>query len=182
MLDDQEEIKPKRKRVKYTHNIRHFSAYAHYRIRRKYKEILRNDCAKIINTYFQLAQEDLSLGNKVNFLNKLGNLYLTKEKREVVYNKETGQLYNMLPVNIYDSLKLWRQKPELRGKTFVRYTNEHSNGYVYNLTYELSKAKYKNKNIYRFQFHRKLKEKLRDNIFDKKVDAFLLVKYNNKTE
>lgn len=177
-LEEQSQIKTKRKRIKYRYNIRYMSAYAHYRIVKKFPEIKRNDCAKIINTYFEMAQDDLSSGNKISLMNKLGGLYLTKELREVEYDAENDKVINNLPVNIPQTLKLWKQRPELRNKTFVRFTNDHSGGFSFKLHFESSKAVFKNKRIYKFQFARPLKEKLVKNIFDKKVDAYLIPKKN----
>lgn len=179
MIDQEEEEitktnNVKRKRIKYRYNIRYFSAYAHYRIVKKFPSITRNDCAKIIKTYFELAEEDLATGQKISLVNKLGGLYLTKELREVKYDEETGKVINNLPVNIPETLKLWKAKPELKRKIFVRFVNEHSNGFVFNLHFETSKAIFRNKKIYNFQFSRPLKEKLNKNILDKKVDAYLI--------
>lgn len=166
--------KQKRNRIKYRYNVRYFSAYSHYRIVKKFPEITRNDCAKIIKEYFKLAEEDLACGQKISLVNKLGGLYLTKQLREVKYDEETGKVVNNLPVNIPETLKLWKSKPELKRKVFVRFVNDHSNGFVFNLHFETSKAIFKNKKIYAFQFSRPLKEKLNKNILDKKVDAYLI--------
>lgn len=174
-MSEEISIKPtKRKRIKYTYANKYYSAYAHYRIKKKFPEITRNQCAQAISLYFQYAADDLSTGTKISFLNKLGAIYLSKQKREVTYNPETNKIINYLPVNIYESLKLWKARPDLYNKTFVRYTNDHSDGFVYRFHYEHSKAIYKNKNIYDFKINRTLKHRLRDNIYDKKVDAYLI--------
>ena len=111
--------------------------------------------------------------------NKLGSLYLTKELRGVVYDEVNDKIINNLPVNINETLKLWKKKPLLKNKTFVRFTNEHSDNYTFRLHYQNSKAIYKNKNIYNFQFSKPLKYELGQNIFKKKVDAYLIVKNKN---
>jgi len=170
--EDKEYVK--RKRIVSRYSIRYFASYSWRRIKKVYPQYTREDISRCITTYLELAQEDLALGTKIHFLNKLGSLYLQKDKREVTYNIETGKILNTLPVNIYDSLKLWKQKPELRNKTFVRFTNDHSNGYLFRFRYETSKAMFKNKKVYSFKFSRTLKGKLVKNIRDKKVDAFII--------
>lgn len=172
--EEQEYIK--RKRIKSRYSIRWFSAYAHYRIRKKYPQYTREDIHRAIVMYYDLAQEDLAKGHKITFLNKMGGLYLTKEQRGVTYDPETNKITNTLPRNIPATLELWREKPELKNKTYVRFTNEHSDGYVFRLHFQTSKAIFKNKLVYSFKFNRTLKKKLVKNIRDKKVDAYLIPK------
>ena len=174
ITNEEETNTEQRKRISARYSIRYFSAYSHYRIRKKYPQYTREDVHRAIVMYFDLAQEDLSKGDKIHLVNKLGSLYLTKEQRSVTYNEETGKVLNTLPINIPDTLKLWKSKPELRNKTFVRYTNDHSDGFLFRLKYQLSRAIFKNKKIYCMQFNRTLKAKLVKNIKDKKVDAYLI--------
>lgn len=184
MQDEQpsKKIKVRKKRIKGNYTSKYFSPYAYHRVKKQFPGYTINQIHQALTLYFQLAGEDLALGNKVNFLNKLGALYITKEKREVTYDIETGKITNDMPINIGETVKLWAQKPELKQKTFIRYTNEHSNGFLFNLHYQISKAVYKNKNIYTFQFNRGLKERLSENIFDKKVDAYLVTKNEIKKQ
>jgi hypothetical protein len=172
--EEQEYIK--RKRIKARYSIRYFSAYAHYRTRRKWPQYTREDIHRAIVMYYNLAQEDLAKGHKITFLNKMGGLYLTKEERGVTYDPETDRIINTLPINIYASIEMWKEKPELKNKTFVRYTNEHSDGFLFKLHFQTSKAIFKNKLVYSFKFNRTLKKKLVKNIRDKKVDAYLIPK------
>lgn len=180
---DQEPKETKRKRIKGDYSIRYFSSYAYNRIRKLYPEYTQTDIHRAIMMYYELAQEDLSVGDKIHLSNKLGSLYLTKEERGIVYNPETGTLTNKLPINILETRKLWKQKPELTNKVFVRFTNEHSNNFLFKLRYELNRAMYKNKRVYNFVFNRTLKKKLVENIKQKKVDAYLIPqKYEYKNE
>lgn len=174
--NNQEEVNTKRKRIKARYSIRYMAAYAHYRIRKKYPQYTREDIHRAIVMYYDLAQEDLAKGQKITLLNKLGGLYLTKEERGVTFDPETNIITNTLPYNIPASLKLWKEKPELRKKIYVRFTNEHSNGYVFKLHFQTNKAIFKNKLVYSFKFNRTLKKKLVENIKNKKVDAYLIPK------
>lgn len=168
----------KRPRIKARYGIRWYAAYAHYRIRKLYPQYTREDIHKCLMVYFALAQEDLAKGERIYLNNKLGSLYLAKEKKSVTYNAETGEIINTLPVNIPETLKLWKQKPELRGKRFVRFTNDHSNNFVFKLIFNVRRANYKNKSLYNFKFNKTLKKKLAENIRNKIVDAYIVPERN----
>lgn len=178
MIEEEEDqtTLTKRPRIKYKYNIRYFAAYAHYRTKKLYPDYSRNDIHKALTLYFELAGKDLEKGTKINLLNKLGNIYLSKEKREVTMDTETGKIKNTLPINIPETLKMWRENPELRQKRYVRFTNDHSDGYMFRFRYETSRAIYRNKNIYEMQINRTLKKNMIQNIHDKKVDAFIINK------
>ena len=162
----------KRPRLKSDYNSNHYTPYFVRRVLKKYKNTDEKKLRQAVKMYFDLCRDDLAMGYKVNLQNKLGNLYLNKEKKEVFLDSN-GKIINKLPVNIRDTSELWKTNPELKGKVFVRYINDHSDNCVFSLHYEVSKAVFKNKNIYTFVFNRGLKKELSSNIMDKKVDAFL---------
>lgn len=180
MQEEETKDDNKRKRIKARYTTKYYSSYAFNRIKKKYPQVKMNDVHRALTMYFELAQEDLATGQKISFLNKLGGLYLSKERRGVEYNEETGKITNKLPINIPETQKLWKLKPELKNKTFVRFTNDHSDNYLFKLHFEASKAIFKNKQVYKFQFHRLLKRKLVDNIHDKKVDAYIINKRSDE--
>lgn len=169
----QEPERKKRKRIKSKYRMEHLISYVSWRIKKKYPGVEYKDIRLVIRLYFDYCGEELALGNKIYLNKKLGNLYLEKQKREIKYNPETDTIENNLPVNIPETLKLWREYPELRKKKFVRFTNDHSNGYTFRLKFEVSKANFKNKQVYDFKFSETIKKKLSSNIIEKKVDAFL---------
>lgn len=168
----------KRPRIKARYGIRWYAAYAHYRIKKIYPQYTREHIHNILMLYFKLAQEDLAKGERIYLNNKLGSLYLVKDQKSVIFNEETGEIINTLPVNIPETLKMWRQKPELRGKRFVRFTNDHSNNFVFKLVFNVRRANFRNKNLYNFKFNRTLKKKLADNIRNKVVDAYIVPERN----
>lgn len=180
MQEQKEEQKSRKPRITARYNLRYFSAYCWNRTKKKYPQYTQTDISRAIMMYYELAREDLAKGMKINMSNKLGNLYLSKEKRGVTFNPETGIIRNTLPINIGETSKLWRDKPELKNKTFIRYTNDHSDNFYFSLHYQLSKAIYKNKNVYDFKFNRGLKKKLVTNIHDKQVDAYLIPNYKDE--
>jgi len=158
-------------RVKADYKSKNYIGYVQRRCDLDYNKI-----AAIIKLYHQLAREDLALGEAIFLKQELGTLRPEKELRELDI-KEDGTIINNLPINKAETFKLWRKKPELKGKTFIRYTNQHSDGYYYTLNWIRSHAKFKNKLIYNFQFNRKLKSMLSQNIIDKKTDAYAKRKF-----
>lgn len=159
------------KRTKSNYNTKYYVDYIWKRLNKKYG-LTYPEVSAIVKRYHQLAREDLAMGEPVYLQNRLGNLRLTKEKREVRLDKE-GKIINNLPINRYETFKLWREKPELKQKTYVRFVNKHSDGFVFKFSYQRSKANFKFKNVYNFKFNSTLKKMLHKNIMEKKVEAYI---------
>lgn len=163
----------RKSRIKANYIMDHILSYVYVRIKKAHPQISQIDVRTILKRYYELCLEDLALGNTIYLGNRLGNLYVEKEKREIIYNPDTNEIKNKLPINLPETLKMWREHPELKNKRYVRFTNEHSNGYVFRLKYEVSKANFKNKQYYDFKFSKPVKSKLNENILNKKTEAFL---------
>lgn len=163
----------KRPRIKADYLMDHFVSYIYTRTKKTDPEITQIDIRTILKRYFELAVEDLALGNTIYLGSRLGNLYVIKQKREIKFNPDTNEIENKLPINFPETFKLWRDYPELKNKRYIRFTNEHSDGYMFRLKYETSKAMYKNKQFYDFKYSKPVKDKLNENILNKKTDAFL---------
>lgn len=159
-------------RIKSDYNTKYFVDYIFKRLNPKHG-LSYPQISKIIKMYHEMAREDFAKGESFHFKEKLGNLQLYKEKREV-YIDEDGKLVNELPINWRETYKLWKEKPELKEKkVYVRYTNEHSDGFMFTAVYQISKATFKFKNVYTFQFNATLKKMLNHNIHEGEVDAFI---------
>ena len=165
------EIKEQRDRIKSDYNSKYYVDYIFTRLSKKYG-LTYPQVSKIISMYHELAREDYTKGEPIFFKKYMGNLQLYKEKR-AIYLDSKGEVVNDLPINYRATWKLWKEKPELKNKTFIRYVNKHSDGYMFRTSYQLSKARYKNKNFYTFQFNSSLKKMLHENILENKVDAFI---------
>lgn len=166
-----QEDKESRKRLKADYTSKYYIDYIYKRLNKKYG-LSYPDISKIISGYHELAREDLSSGEPIYLKKQLGNLQLYKERREVSINKD-GEIVNNLPINLPETFKLWKQKPELKHKKYIRFLNKHSDGFYFSFSYQLSKANYPNKFIYNFHFNATLKKMLYKNILDKKVDAYI---------
>jgi hypothetical protein len=158
-------------RLKSDYNTKYYVDYIFRRFNKSHG-LTYPQISKIISLYHELAREDFTKGEPVFLKEKLGNLQLYKEKREIYVN-EKGEIVNELPINLRETFKLWKEKPELKNKTYIRYTNKHSDGFMFTTSYQISKANYKYKNVYKFQFNSTLKKMLRDNIMKGEVDAFI---------
>lgn len=163
--------KLKRKRIKADFKNEQYVSHVYLKIKKIYPEITKKEIVKIFARYFELTQEDLSFGNTVSLGKTLGDLYVVKVKRKVYIN-EKGELVNNLPIDQNATNILWRQKPELKGKTFVRHLNNHSGGFLFKLKHYLFNSNIKNKSVYCFKFSRALTEKLSTNIKNKEVEAY----------
>jgi len=163
--------KVKRSRIKADYNNEQYISHIFWKIKKIYPEIDKKTITKIVSRYFELTQDDLSHGNTISLGKELGDLYLVKVKRKV-YMNDNGELVNNLPVDQNATNNLWKLKPELRGKTFVRHINTHSSGYLFKLKHYLFRTSLKNKSLYSFKFSRTLKSKLSRNIINKEVNAY----------
>jgi len=170
-------LKDKRKRIKSDVNNSKYVYHVYSRIKKIYPDITQAMVVKIINRYFELTQEDLALGNTVSLGGIIGDLYVVKTKRKVYINEE-GDLVNDLPIDQSKTMKLWREQPNLKGKTFVRHTNSHSDGYLFKLKYDKFKFALKNKSVYSFKFSKTLRHKLSENIINKEVQAYEIRRKN----
>ena len=104
---------------------------------------------------------------------RLGRMELRKSKPEVKID-EDGSVINSLPVNWKVTRELWKENPKAKLDNIrIRFTNEHTDGYTFKVSYLRSKAIFKNKSIYKIRFNRDLKRNLSKSIFDGKIDAFI---------
>jgi len=161
----------KRKRIKSDLNNYQYVYHVYSRIKKIYPDITQAMVVKIINRYFTMAQNDLSFGNTVGLGTVLGDLYVVKTKKKVYIN-EAGDLINNLPIDQAATMTLWREQPSLKGKTFIRHINTHSDGFLFKLKYDKFRFKLINKSVYSFKFSKKLKGILSENIINKEVQAY----------
>jgi hypothetical protein len=168
---DKDDKQIKASRINCDYNNAQYISHIFWKLKKLYPDADKKMIVKIVSRYFELTQDDLSHGNTVSLGGLLGDLYLIKIKRKVYIN-DNGELVNNLPVDQGATNALWKQKPELRGKTFVRHINQHSSGYLFKLKHHSFKVALANKSIYSFKFSRTLKGKLSKNILNKEVNAY----------
>lgn len=132
--------------------------------------------SSIIQDYHSLIKEEI-INNQFDFTlpYDLGMLGLRKFKPKVGID-EKGNLINKLPVNPRATRELWDKDPEAKlKKVLVRYTNKHSNGYVFTIHYfKKYKARFRNKTLYSFETVRDFKQQLKEKASLGIIDAYLL--------
>lgn len=123
---------------------------------------------KIIRTVNNKLKEQLLLGNDINLPERMGALELRKVNRGVSYSN--GKLKNSYPINWDKTLKLWYEDEEaFNTKMLVREESKE----VYLVYYNKYNANYNNKSFYQFNTNRDLKIKLKEQIKNNKIDAYL---------
>ncbi len=132
--------------------------------------------AKIIGDFNKLLCQALIENNfyDFTFAGFLGVIGIRKYKPKIDI-LENGEVKNRLPINYKETNKLWEKNPEAKAKrVYVRYTNKHTNGYVFDIKWFQSKAKFKNKWAYTMIFKRDFKRALSKRAQLGLLDASLL--------
>jgi len=145
-----------------------------------YKETTKNPISKqlytaIVKEFLNDIRDEISTnGYTFKLPQRLGKIELRKSKRTIKFDKE-GNLINNLSINWKETNKLWKENLEAKiKKTKVRYTNEHTDGYVYKLVYLKYIANFKNKSLYTMSLNREMRRATAQPIINHKIDAFLL--------
>lgn len=130
----------------------------------------------VINDYHEMLRDEI-INNQFDFNIPfdLGMIGIRKFKPKVGLD-EKGNLINRLPVNPRATRLLWDKDPEAKAKkVLVRYTNKHTNGYVFTIHYfKKYKARFKNKTLYSFETVRDFKQQLKKQASLGIIDAYLL--------
>lgn len=171
MIEQEEETKVRRgNKGKADYTLKHLLSYVFWRL--KDRGFTYKDINRIVKVYHDMAFEDVSMGRPFSLPHGLGDIKTSKFERELYFD-DNGDLINNLPINKRATYNLWAENPEFINKKYIRYMNEHSNGYLFSLRF---KIKSQNSNLYRnytFRKNRILTETFSDNIINKKVDATL---------
>lgn len=137
-------------------------------------EVLRKDYGSIIKEFNSHLRDGLSdKGADIVMPSRLGRVELRKIKTSVTIGPD-GEIVNNLPTNWKATRELWKDNPVAKENNVkIRFTNEHTDGYTFKISYLKSGANYKNKTMYKLRFNRLLKRNLSKSIFEGKIDAFI---------
>lgn len=149
---------------------KHLLSYVFYKLRPK--NFAYRDISNIIGEYQKLLADDISNGQPVKLANGLGSFQLSKIKRGVSVN-DNGEVINNMPIDMIRTFEFWKEHPEFKGKKYIRFVNDHTNGYLFCLNFRLKSATFKLKSFYTFRKSRVLTKALSDNIKNGKVDAII---------
>ena len=136
---------------------------------KKSKSLSEKDFRRVVRYINSILQESLASGEDINLPCKMGRLELRKFKTSVSF--KDGKMITNLPIDWDETLNLWYEDREsFKEKRKVRMEVPE----VFRVYYKKSTANYNNKSFFTFKVNRDLKRKLKTNIINKKVDAFLV--------
>lgn len=156
-----------KKKHKITASLGMREAFRYYT--KKSKVLDEKDFRRVIRYINSILQESLALGEDINLPCRMGKLELRKFKTSVSFRD--NKMITNLPIDWDETLNLWYEDVEsFKNKRKVRMEVPE----VFRVYYKKSTANYNNKSFFTFKVNRDLKQKLKTNIVNKKVDAFLV--------
>lgn len=170
MIDDFKVLVKKansKKEHKITSSLGMREAFRYYT--KKSKNLDEKTFRKVIRCINSILQESLASGEEIALPCRMGRLELRKFKTFVSF--KDGKMITNLPIDWDETLNLWYEdNVSYLKKVKVRMEIPE----VFRVYYKKSKSNYNNKSFFTFKAGRDLKQKLKTNIINKKVDAFLV--------
>lgn len=124
----------------------------------------------IIRGVNDLLADNLSNGIEVVLPYRMGKLELRK-KNAVIKADEKGQIKTNLPIDWDRTLKLWcEDKESMENKTLIRQEEKE----LFKVFYNRLKCNYNNCSFYEFNVNRSIKKKLKQNIKNGMIDAYIM--------
>lgn len=149
-----------------------YDGYKYYRKNKpkQHKYILtESQYFSIIRKVNELLGEALVNGEDVILPHKLGKLEIRKYEARITIDGK--KIKTNLPIDWDRTLKLWYEdKESYENKTLIKAEEKE----IYKIYYNRNVAEYNNKSFYTFSVNRELKRRLKHNIKEGKIDAFLL--------
>lgn len=123
----------------------------------------------IIRKVNELLGEALINGADINLPHRLGRLEVRKYEAKITIDGE--KVRTNLPIDWDRTLKLWYEDEEsYKNKTLIKVEEKE----IFKVYYNKNIADYTNKTFYQFDINRELKRRLKQNIKEGKIDAFLI--------
>lgn len=123
----------------------------------------------IIRKVNELLGEALINGIDINLPYRLGRLEVRKYEAKITINGK--KVRTNLPIDWDRTLKLWYEDEEsYKNKTLIKVEEKE----IFKIYYNKIIADYTNKTFYQFDINRELKRRLKQNIKEGKIDAFLI--------
>lgn len=150
-----------------------FGVYNAYKLIRKNKwfnigkPISEHDFYKIVRTVNNKLADLLSKGHDINLPCQMGRLEIRKYDARITLQGD--KVVTNLPIDWDRTLKLWSEDEEAYQKRTLIKMEEKE---IFSIYYNRTKAKYENKSFFQFQPNRQLKQILKRNIKQGRIDAF----------
>ena len=166
--------KGKKNKVKPGFGIRDYYNFYKKRYESKRHSIEYKRYKNIMSDFNQLIIEEIVFKNyEFKLPYRLGILELRKLKPEVKI--KNGKIINRNPIDIRSTMNLWEQDNSAKeNKILIRYTNKHTNGYIFFIKYYKSSAHYKNKSAYTFEIFRKVNNLITKAVKEYNIDTYII--------
>lgn len=187
MKEEEEKFKEFYNSVKKVDKPRKHKVSGSYGVYHAYKWIRKNswlniprpltehEFYSIIRTVNKYFAENIIEGEDVNFPCRMGKLELLKSPTRVDF--KDGKLVTNLPIDWLSTLKLWYEDKEaFDNKQLVRSTTKE----LFKVNYNVYDANYNNKCFYSWNLNRDIKVRLKQQIHNNNVDAYLKYKQYDK--
>lgn len=165
--------KVKKNRIHKVNNS--FGVYDSYKWIRKNKwlnigkPITEHQFYTIIRSINDYYSEQLSTGNSFKIPYKMGIIELRKYKSYI--KEEDGKIKTNLPIDWDRTIRLWYEDQEsYKDKTLIKKQEKE----IFKFCYNKSSAEYINKSFFNFKINRSIKIKLKENINNGIIDAFII--------
>ena len=149
-----------------------YDGFKYYRKNRpkEHKYVLtESQYFSIIRRVNELLGEALINGEDVTLPYRLGRLEVRKYEARITTDGK--KVRTNLPIDWDRTLKLWYEdKESYKNKTLIKVEEKE----IYKVYYNRNVAEFTNKAFYQFDVNRELKRRLKQNIKEGKLDAFLL--------
>ena len=123
----------------------------------------------IIRKVNELLGESLINGEDIILPYRLGRLEVRKYKARIT--TDGNKIKTNLPVDWDRTLKLWYEdKESYKNRTLIKVEEKE----IYKVYYNRNVAEFTNKSFYQFDVNRELKRRLKQNIKEGKLDAFII--------
>lgn len=161
---------PRIHKVKNSYGV--YDGFKYYRKSRPKEDkyiLTESQYFSIIRKVNKLLGEALVNGEDITLPHRLGRLEIRKYKARITVDGQ--KVRTNLPVNWDRTLKLWYEDEEsYKNKTLVKVEEKE----IYKVYYNRNVAEFKNKTFYQFDVNRELKRRLKQNIKEGKLDAFMI--------
>ena len=139
------------------------AAYDFYKRDQYRPKIKRRVYLYLMRDFFKFLR-DMLINEGIRFIlpYRMGSLQVVGVKdKPKVYGD--GKIFGVA-INWQETRKLWKEKPELKNKEYVYYTNTHSDGYRFKMFWSKKGVIIHTKGVYVFKLSRQNRKKIYLNI------------------
>ena len=118
------------------------------------KPVNRELFKKIVDQFLSFIVDQITAGKRCKLPAFMGTIQIIGKQRPLSID-ENGNIKGI--VDWGETTKLWKNNPELKYKDYLYYENDHTDGYMYKITWSYRNARGKYKLLYVFKPFRNFK-------------------------